>query len=46
MDPVLSYDFAEIEFSVRQEIQTTAARLNGALEDLRSRIAPLAVRPS
>ncbi len=41
MDPVLSYDFAAIEFSVRQEIQTTAARLNGALEDLRSRIAPL-----
>ncbi len=41
MDPVLSYDFAEIEFSVRQEIHTTSARLNTALEDLRSRIAPL-----
>ena len=41
MDPVLSYDFAEIEFSVRQEIHTTATRLNAALEDLRSRIEPL-----
>jgi len=41
VDPVLSYDFAEIEFSVRQEIHTTSARLNAALEDLRSRIAPL-----
>ena len=40
VDPVLS-DFAEIEFSVRQEIHTTSARLNAALEDLRSRIAPL-----
>jgi WXG100 family type VII secretion target len=41
VDPVLSYDFAEIEYSVRQEIHTTSARLNAALDDLRARIAPL-----
>ncbi|CDO87112.1 type VII secretion protein EsxT [Mycobacterium triplex] len=41
MDPVLSYDFGEIEHSVRQEIHTTAARLNAALDELRSQIAPL-----
>ncbi len=41
MDPILSYDFAGIEHSIRQDIHTTAARFNGALEELRSRIAPL-----
>lgn len=41
MDPVLSYNFAEIEFSVRQDIHSTAGRLNAALDDLRSQIAPL-----
>ena len=41
MDPVLSYNFDEIEYSVRQEIHTTAARLNAALDDLRVQIAPL-----
>ncbi len=41
MDPILSYDFTGIEHSIRLEIQTTAARFNGALEELRSRIAPL-----
>jgi WXG100 family type VII secretion target len=41
MDPVLSYDFGEIECSVRQQIHTTSARLNAALEELRSQIAPL-----
>ncbi|MDY6996407.1 MAG: WXG100 family type VII secretion target [Actinomycetota bacterium] len=41
MDPVLSYDFGEIEYTVRQEIHTTSARLNAALEDLRAQIAPL-----
>lgn len=41
MDPVLSYDFGAIEHSVRQEIHTTAARLNAALDELRSQIAPL-----
>jgi WXG100 family type VII secretion target len=41
MDPVLSYSFDEIEYAVRQDIHTTAARFNGALEDLRCQIAPL-----
>ena len=41
MDPVLSYDFGEIEHTVRQEIHSTAARFNAALEELRSQIAPL-----
>jgi len=41
MDAVLSYDFGEIDASIRQEIHTTSARLSAALEDLRARIAPL-----
>ena len=41
MDPVLSYNFSEIEFSVRQEIHATSARFNAALDDLSGRIAPL-----
>ena len=41
MDPVLSYNFDEIEHSVRLEIHSTSARLNAALEELRSQIAPL-----
>jgi WXG100 family type VII secretion target len=41
MNPVLSYSFDEIEYSVRQEIHTTSARLNAALEELRSQVAPL-----
>ncbi|AMO60224.1 WXG100 family type VII secretion target [Mycolicibacterium phlei] len=41
MDNVLSYNFAEIEYTVRQEIHATAARLNAALDDLRTQIAPL-----
>jgi WXG100 family type VII secretion target len=41
VDPVLSYNFDEIEHSVRQEIHTTSARFNAALEELRSHIAPL-----
>jgi WXG100 family type VII secretion target len=41
VDPVLSYNFGEIEYSVRQEIHTTAARLNAALDELRSQVAPL-----
>jgi WXG100 family type VII secretion target len=41
MDPVLSYDFDGIEYSVRQEIHTTSARFNAALEELRSQITPL-----
>ncbi|GAT12525.1 WXG100 family type VII secretion target [Mycolicibacterium novocastrense] len=41
MDHVLSYNFDEIEYTVRQEIHATSARLNGALEELRVQIAPL-----
>ncbi|OBB77348.1 MULTISPECIES: WXG100 family type VII secretion target [unclassified Mycobacterium] len=41
MDHVLSYNFDEIEYTVRQEIHATSARLNGALEELRAQIAPL-----
>ncbi|WP_191497960.1 WXG100 family type VII secretion target [Mycobacterium simulans] len=41
VDRVLSYNFDAIEYSVRQEIHTTAARLNAALDELRSQIAPL-----
>ena len=41
MDPRLSYNFDEIECSVRQEIHTTAARFNAALQDLQSHVAPL-----
>lgn len=41
MDHLLSYNFDEIEYTVRQEIHATSARLNGALDDLRAQIAPL-----
>lgn len=41
MQNVLSYNFGEIEYTVRQEIQTTSARFNAALDDLRAQIAPL-----
>jgi WXG100 family type VII secretion target len=41
MGQVLSYNFGEIEYTVRQEIHATSARLNAALDDLRSQIAPL-----
>jgi WXG100 family type VII secretion target len=41
MDHVLSYDFDEIEYTVRQDIHTTSARLNAALDELRVQIAPL-----
>jgi WXG100 family type VII secretion target len=41
MDTVLSYNFDGIEHAVRAEIHTTAARLNAALEELRSQIVPL-----
>ena len=41
MEPVLSYNFDEIEYTVRQEIHSTSARLNAALDDLRAQIAPL-----
>jgi WXG100 family type VII secretion target len=41
MDPLLSYSFDEIECSVRQDIHNTFARFNGALQELRSQVAPL-----
>jgi WXG100 family type VII secretion target len=41
MDHVLSYHFDEIEYTVRQEIHSTSARFNAALDDLRVQIAPL-----
>lgn len=41
MDPVLTYNFDEIEYTVRQQIHSTSAQLNTALADLRSQIAPL-----
>lgn len=41
MDEIISYDFAEIDVAVRQEIHTTSAKLNAALDDLTARIAPL-----
>lgn len=41
MEPVLSYNFGEIEYAVRQEIHQTSARLDAALHELRSQIAPL-----
>lgn len=41
MDPLLSYDFAALDATVRQDIVATSARLNGALDELKARIAPL-----
>lgn len=41
MDTALAYNFDEIDYMVRQEIHSTAARLNAALEELRAQIAPL-----
>ncbi len=41
MDPLLSYNFDEIDCSVRQEIHATAARFNAALQELNSQVAPL-----
>ena len=41
MDPLLTYNFDEIEYTIRQEIHSVSARLNAALEELRAQIAPL-----
>jgi WXG100 family type VII secretion target len=41
MTHVLSYNFDEIEYTVRQEIHATSTRFNAALQDLRAQIAPL-----
>jgi WXG100 family type VII secretion target len=37
----LSYNFDEIEASVRQEIHSASAQFNAALQDLKSHVAPL-----
>ena len=41
MDHLLAYNFDEIECSVRQEIHSTSARFNAALQELKSKVAPL-----
>jgi WXG100 family type VII secretion target len=41
MDSVLSYNFDEIECSVRQDIHNTSARFNAALQELKTQVAPL-----
>jgi len=41
VEPVLSYNFGEIESAIRQEIHTAAARFNALLQELRSQVAPL-----
>ncbi|MCV7359068.1 WXG100 family type VII secretion target [Mycolicibacterium fluoranthenivorans] len=41
MDATLSYNFDEIEYTVRQEIHSTSARLSAALDELRAQITPL-----
>jgi WXG100 family type VII secretion target len=41
MDAHMSYNFEEIESSIRQEIHTTSARFNSALQELKAQVAPL-----
>lgn len=41
MDPILSYDFAEIEAAVLADINSTSVRLRAALDDLGRQVAPL-----
>lgn len=41
MDPILSYDFAEIDAAVLADIQATSTRLDAALADLDRQVAPL-----
>jgi ESAT-6 family protein len=41
VDPILSYDFAEIDAAVLADIQATSTRLGAALDDLARQIAPL-----
>jgi len=41
VDPILSYDFAEIDNTVLADIQATSARLGATLDDLARQIAPL-----
>jgi WXG100 family type VII secretion target len=41
MESRLSYNFDEIEASVRQEIHSASAQFNAALQELRTHVAPL-----
>lgn len=41
MDPVLSYNFDEIDATVLRDIQSTASQLGGHLDELRRQVAPL-----
>jgi WXG100 family type VII secretion target len=41
MDPLLSYNFDEIESTVRQEIHSASGRFNAALQELKAQVAPL-----
>lgn len=41
MDPILSYDFAEIEAAVLADINSTSVRLRATLDDLSRQVAPL-----
>jgi len=41
MDPRLSYNFDEIEASVRGEIHSASTTLNAALQELKSNVSPL-----
>jgi WXG100 family type VII secretion target len=41
MDSRLSYNFDEIEASVRQDIHAASAQFNAALQDLKALVAPL-----
>jgi WXG100 family type VII secretion target len=41
MDQQLSYNFEEIEASVRQEIHSASAQFNAALHELKAHVAPL-----
>jgi len=41
MNPILAYNFDEIDAVVRHDIHATSARLRAALEDLSRQIAPL-----
>jgi len=41
MDPVLSYNFGEIDATVLCDIESTALQLSGHLDELRRQVAPL-----
>ena len=41
MDSRMSYNFDEIEVSVRQEIHAASSQFNAALQELRAQVAPL-----